>query len=826
MRAKFWRSTAVAGLFLFFLALIPRLLSLDVFLTPDEIAWFQRVRDFTLAAWQGNWHALPNPGYPGIPVLWSAAFGIMVRLALPLLSASNPYALLSESLECFPCLLLAVRMPFVFISSAGVVGLYLLARELFDDRVAFLSGLLLALEPFFVANSRVFHSDATVAVCMTLALLAFLVYLERRELLPHLDAGERLSRRTGLFYLILSGVMTGLACSTKLSSLILIPAISFIAAIVYLWTTLRLGRLNLKRAWELLFILAVWSGIATLTFTLIWPAFWVEPLEAVDCVWSWHAEKIAAGHLQFLFGKVSLDPGLPFYPVVFLLRATPLMIFGLPAGLILLKEERKERPVLVCLLAYVALFFLFVSLSRKKQDRYLLPAFPLLDIVVAAGLWNLFKVTSSRFKVSPSWQPGFLAGCLILQAGFSLPHHPYYFTCYDPLFGGGWLAPKVIQTGWGEGLDEVARYLNSREHAQDLEVAVPYRQFIFDYTFVGKGRPMTRRTFFWADLDYVVLYLNQAQRHIPDQEAVDYFRSLKPEYVVRLKGIDYAWIYRKPTSLPPNLVPNRGADRVAFGDEIFFLGYDAFENMVAHTGHLQIDLFWQALRPMDEDYTVHLKLINGAYHVWGQQAGRPAWGSFPTNRWREGEVVGDRREIEIMPGTPPGYYHVSVILYDLHGEQGLEPELLLGPVKIPQQEGLTVDDLDIEHRLEANLGDRIHLLGYNIESGFRPGDGLHLTLFWQALREIDQDYTVFVHLADEQGNLWGQKDNQPVDGFYPTTEWVSGQFVRDQYDLFIAPNAPPGQYRIEVGMYLADSGRRLMVNGRDKVLLANIEVKP
>jgi hypothetical protein len=237
---------------------------------------------------------------------------------------------------------------------------------------------------------------------------------------------------------------------------------------------------------------------------------------------------------------------------------------------------------------------------------------------------------------------------------------------------------------------------------------------------------------------------------------------------------------------------------------------------------------------MREDYTVYLKLINGVYHVWGQQDSRPYWDGLPTNSWKKGQVVVDKREIEVLPGTPPGLYNLEVILLDLHDGETLEPDsgsLLLGPVAIPRQEPTGAKTLDLEHPLEANLGQKVRLLGYNIDSGFRPGDNIHLTLFWQCLGEMDQEY-VFTHLIDSEGHIWGQKDNEPADGFYPTTGWRKGEIVRDQYDLLISPDAPAGDYKIEVGMYLAETGERLPIvdlqirQVADWILMDRIQIKP
>jgi hypothetical protein len=53
-----------------------------------------------------------------------------------------------------------------------------------------------------------------------------------------------------------------------------------------------------------------------------------------------------------------------------------------------------------------------------------------------------------------------------------------------------------------------------------------------------------------------------------------------------------------------------------------------------------------------------------------------------------------------------------------------------------------------------------------------------------------------------------------------------GEVVRDQYDIAISPEALPGEYHLEVGMYLAETGERLSVFQEDqeignRVLLAS-----
>jgi len=138
----------------------------------------------------------------------------------------------------------------------------------------------------------------------------------------------------------------------------------------------------------------------------------------------------------------------------------------------------------------------------------------------------------------------------------------------------------------------------------------------------------------------------------------------------------------------------------------------------------------------------------------------------------------------------------------------------------------------IQHPLEANLGDRVRFLGYDLNTtSIRAGDTLHLTLYWQAQAEIDESYTVFTHLLDKDNRIWGQRDNIPRGSTLPTSCWVKGEIIVDEYDIPIQPDAPPGQYVIEIGMYQLDTGQRLPIIGLeeqgidDRVLLEEITVQ-
>ena len=124
----------------------------------------------------------------------------------------------------------------------------------------------------------------------------------------------------------------------------------------------------------------------------------------------------------------------------------------------------------------------------------------------------------------------------------------------------------------------------------------------------------------------------------------------------------------------------------------------------------------------------------------------------------------------------------------------------------------------VRHPLHLNLDGQIELLGYDLSADqVGPGGTVELTLYWHALTELEEDYTVFTHLLGESYNLasgsflWGQKDSMPLDGTYPTSRWLENEVVVDRYVIAIQPDAPPGLYRLEVGMYLLETGQRLPV---------------
>jgi hypothetical protein len=93
---------------------------------------------------------------------------------------------------------------------------------------------------------------------------------------------------------------------------------------------------------------------------------------------------------------------------------------------------------------------------------------------------------------------------------------------------------------------------------------------------------------------------------------------------------------------------------------------------------------------------------------------------------------------------------------------------------------------------------------------------LTLTLTWQAVEPVGEDYTVFVHvLSGEDQQKVAQRDARPCDGECPTNSWQPGEIIEDRHGFAIDPGSPAGPYRLAVGLYRLDTGGRAAVVGRD-----------
>ena len=731
---------------LFLLALLPRAVSLQTFVTADEAKWVYRSARFLGAFLRGDFPATAVNLTPAVTTTWLGSIGLWAyhtlrRASLP------PLADWLTSLPPFRVelpLLAAVRLPAALFAAAAIAGLYLLARRLWGREIALFGAILLAFDPHTVALSRIIGHDAPAAFFTALSLLAFFLAWRRNRDVPAQG------------WNLLSGVFAGLAFLSKSPTLFLAPFAGLVAIV-----SARRDDWPFRR-W--VGTLALWGAVAYAMGVMLWPAAWVAPLKQPFAV-AQNAFRSAARPVEPVAAAPDADDeraanlGAWYYAVNGAFKLSVPVSVGLALGAAMAFRRRRgwrgwrEWPETDAfwLAAFVVLFGVFMTLGGKRSNRYILPAFPALAFLAAMG-WRAALPASLRGRLAA-------AGLALFALATLLPYAPYYLTYTNPLLGGPLTAPRFIKIGWGEGMDRVGAWLNRQP---DAAAAVAGADYASTLTPFFAGRVVAPDA---ANLDYVVSYIKQRQGGSPPPPVRTYYDAVPgPLAVIRLAGMEYARIYPGPAVQ----LAEAPGPVYAFRPHAIFAPVG---------GEWTLDLLWQS--PPPEGVSLALGGERATWRV--ASAGRIVYNG-------DGLTV-TRHTLSLPADLPPGDYALRA------GEQ------TLGRAAVRR------DRLPPGFRpAEADFSGEVQLLGF--DAAFDPqNDRLTVRLAFQAAPRARHDYTVYVHLIDAAGNRLTGHDAPPSP---PTAQWLKGEVVVDAHTLSLPPGPPPeGGYRLRVGLYRADTGESL-----------------
>ena len=826
-----WR-TLLAAAVVALAVWLPRGFALDHFATVDESRWLIRSANFYQALTSGNLANTYQHGHPGVMIMVAGWAGYLwqfpdyVEQVDEQLVWGNPAMDRLEALGHKPIDLMAAGRTFVVLFNVVALTLaFLYARRLVGLWPALLASLLIAFDPFHIALSRFLHPDSLLSTFMLLATVAFMAYL---------FAG----RRTG--DLIAAGIYTALAWLTKTPAVFLLPLVGLLTLIElaahitsrpgWRWGEFFSG----ASLWRLLRTWLVWGGVTAVTYVALWPAMWVAPATTLGNVLSISGSYATEGHTSSVFfnGRIhNGNPGFWFYPINYLWRTTPVVMAGLVVlvGAFVWRGSLARRRVVlltvVGLLASAFFFNIFMTIGAKKFDRYLLPVFPSLDFAAAIG-WSALVAMLAAWRVSwGRYAAGALAvGAVALQAGLSLNTTPYYLTYYNPVMGGASRAEEVMQIGWGEGLDEAARYLNRTTDPATTTVAAWYERGPFSFFYDG---PSSSNRYIW-ETDYAVVYNHQWQRELPSRRMMAYFDTLTPIHTVHLDGLDYVKIYDMAEAPATDFT-------VQWGGAIDLLYYDTIPGNL-DPGHLfEMTMYLNKSAPLPLDYKIKVNIVNQAGQTFLLKEGKPL--EINTSEWSIGHILrDDTYRQEVPTDTPAGLYRIEVSFYDpatfdhLPAVQMNTGQLLDDPYVLDY---LVIGDWPPPTQVQVEppvlLGEMVQLTGAAVvdDSGaevalagkqFAPGDALDLRLHWRVQEFIHNDYTTFVQVIGPDGTIVTQADRRPLNNFVPTSYWSPRQEMVDDYPLQLPADAPAGEYRLVVGWYDLETMARLpMTQGGEAI---------
>ncbi|MFC1936295.1 glycosyltransferase family 39 protein [Chloroflexota bacterium] len=542
----------------------PRAVALDQYVTIDETSWLMHSANFYYGIATRNFEYTYQIYHPGVTTMWAGTIGMLLQYPeyrgqapghfdnSPELKFIDFYQFIEAQGQDPLQLLTSMRLVIFSGQALGMLVVYFLARKLFGGRVALFSFLLIAFEPFYFAHSRFLNQDGTLTIMMLLSLLALFLYLWQGR--------SRLM-------LALSGAAAALAWLTKSPTFFLIPFVGLVLlveAFSHWWSQPDRKRNWLPVLWrELVLPMLIWLAAGALTYTLVWPAMWVDPGGAVGSIFS-----VAVKRFFKQGGGVPspqvLSPGLFSFGYLntYIRQSSPLTLLGIlcygaafvrHAGL--LADSSRRKPT-IWLVVYAALFAVFMTIAGDKAPRYVLPSFPPLDIIAAIGWLEVFRLLTARLTrplALKKYLP--LAAAVLFAALYLQPlisTYPYYIHYTSPLRD----RPKTIpemSIGWGEGLDQAARYLNQKPNAHELSAMSWYGLGPFSFFFEGQWHGI-RLGVEWRgedadilkEMDYLVMYGNQWRRNMPAGLLLA-LEGAVPEHTVWIDGFEYVRIYAVET---------------------------------------------------------------------------------------------------------------------------------------------------------------------------------------------------------------------------------------------------------------------------------------
>ncbi len=751
-----------------------RLVALDAFLTSDEDNWHRRSLAFTAALQSHDWASTYQSGHPGVVTMWLGAAAAQLKFLQRPLGGDSLRQLMLDPAPApgtgVPPLTIGARSLVALLTWLGVVALYPLLRRLFGRRTALAATALVALDPFLLAHSRLHHLDAVLTTFSTLSIACLLIYALR-------------GRRVG--YLLASAVAAALAMANKSPGVLLGPwaALALLGPALLAPATER--KRELARAAG---AVALWGLVATAVVVAIWPAMWVNPLGTVRNVLGVAKDYAETPHhnLNYFWFAVRPDPGPAFYPLAWAFRTTPWVLLGLVAlGMTWRHQPWRKHTALLAL--WVGLFVAGMTVGEKKFDRYLLPVFPWLDVLAALG-WICLLRRWPRFTAGRArWLPAALGAALVAgQLALLWPARPYYISYYNPALGGSRTAPELILVGWGEGLDRAAAYLNGKPGADQLLVSSWLRPE-FGSFFVGRTLvtpeqvlPDDPHYVHLALPDYYVFYRSVLQRQLVTPASELFVGVQPPDQVIRVNGIDYAWIYENTAYRDAEQeIMAHVASEGSPSENVVLL--DMQTSFARHyVGPIPLEVY--TLDREDATLMELQRIGTGRKHVWHLiYPDSPKLSGSLEQLLQRQATVGERLTVG----------RLQVVRYDL------PPDPHFVPAAPAVASGV-------------RFGEQITLVGYDPQnSELVPGQPLEVRFHWQASEQVKASYTVFCHLIGPGEAKYGQRDSLPQAGALPTDAWLPGQRVLDGCAVQVSPDAPPGEYVLVVGLYGAGNHKRL-----------------
>lgn len=563
----------------------------------------------------------------------------------------------------------------------------------------------------------------------------------------------------------------------------------------------------------------------------------------------------------------SIVPGSPWLPwlqpaiaAAFLASLAWCAVRGLPS---LRRPDHPGNRYLVVVLAYIVPLVVFLRHSFPVYNHYVFQLLPFSAVVLALGLLASIRALR-RVLIRLHWTgdtgPGTggrafrwaLAAAIALAVGQSWFLFAYvrWLSAHGTTFSSG-----VPFRSFHDALQAASALRTSASNpihiASRPESALTYEYLASPVVVVDQERSLV-----FSSFDGPLVYMTVAdnsragsllRQQFPESERFHLFRTYAVMMGMGEGGSAISTSFPDPQQIPtlraspPDyyrvyLLPP-GAGRLAQEASTRTRGTWSLRNGIRLEGYtlpqeilpsqdVLLTLAWTVVEPPPDpahDYRFFVHLLDRAGQKWGE-ANELDYGAA---RWRAGDRVVSWLPVPVPDGAPQGLYSLHFGMFDAESQEPVEvtdagvpgAPLVAGPVRlIPGRPPAAP-----AHPLEppARFGEGLELVGWDLPLSAKEGDAvLALRLLWRTTRTLTTDYTLFVHLLDEQGRLVAQADGFPAGGLYPTSAWRPGELVEDRRRLPLPASAAGQQLSIALGWYRLATGQRLTLEGSTESTLS------
>jgi len=224
---------------------------------------------------------------------------------------------------------------------------------------------------------------------------------------------------------------------------------------------------------------------------------------------------------------------------------------------------------------------------------------------------------------------------------------------------------------------------------------------------------------------------------------------------------------------------------------------------------------WQVLAPLDQNYSLAIVLLAPDGNVLARRETYPGLGLRPTRYLQPGLQFTDVYPLKLEADVPkPIVARVTINLFDYYSDSrsgfpaldtsGQDVTPTVGQIKIVPTPWPAYRPTQMAR---VNFAGSIALTGYDLSPSLSGGDEGNITLYWESLAPVNEDYVVFLHLLDSAGQVITQADGPPTGNAYPTSWWAPGEIIADSHPLPAAGDA----VRLRLGLYDLNSGQRLAI---------------